>query len=132
MVVTNGNFCLDAVADLLPQVDAFNIDLKGFTQAWYRRLGGDLETVKQFIVAAHEVSHVELTTLVVPGENNSEEEIDALSSWVAGVDPNIVLHLSRFFPHAQAIDSAPTDKGLLMRLCEIARRHLKYVIPGNI
>ena len=132
VVVTNGCFCLDAVQELLPYVDAFNIDLKGFTDAWYHRLGGDLETVKRFIVAAHEVSHVELTTLVVPGENDSEEEIDALSTWVAGIDPTIVLHMSRFFPHALAMDNAPTDKDLLLRLCEIAKRHLKYVIPGNI
>ena len=132
VVVTNGCFCLDAVGDLLPRVDAFNIDLKGFTQGWYNRLGGDLETVKRFIVAAHAVSHVELTTLVVPGENDSEEEIAALSAWVAGVDPGIVLHLSRFFPHAYALDKQPTDKGQLLRLCQVAGRHLKYVIPGNI
>lgn len=132
VVVTNGCFCLDAVKDLLPSVDAFNIDLKGFTHAWYRRLGGDLETVKRFIRAAHEVSHVELTALIVPDENDSEEEIDALSAWVAGVDTDMVLHLSRFFPRAQAMDKKPTDRKLLMRLCEVAGRHLKYVMPGNV
>ena len=132
VVVTNGCFCLDAVKDLLPLVDAFNIDLKGFTQAWYRRLGGDLETVKRFIAATHEVAHVELTTLIVPDENDNEEEIDALAAWVAGVDPDMVLHLSRFFPHARAVDKKPTDRKLLMRLCEVAGRHLKYVIPGNV
>ena len=132
VVVTNGCFCLDAVKDLLPLVDAFNIDLKGFTDAWYRRLGGDLETVKRFIAAAHEVAHVELTTLIVPDENDSEEEIAALAAWVAGVDPDMVLHLSRFFPHARAMDKKPTDRELLMRLCEVAGRHLEYVIPGNI
>ena len=132
VVVTNGCFCVDAVQDLLPLVDAFNIDLKGFTDAWYRRLGGDLETVKRFIQAAHEVSHVELTTLVVPDENDSEDEIDALSAWVAQVDPGIVLHLSRFFPRAQAMDKKPTDRNLLLSLCEVARRHLEYVVSGNI
>jgi pyruvate formate lyase activating enzyme len=131
-VVTNGCFCVDAVQHLLPLVDAFNIDLKGFTDAWYRRLGGDMETVKRFIIAAHEVSHVELTTLIVPDENDSEEEIDALAAWVAGVDPDMVLHLSRFFPHAGAIDKKPTDRKLLMRLCEVAGRHLKCVMPGNV
>ncbi|NLC32519.1 MAG: AmmeMemoRadiSam system radical SAM enzyme [Clostridiales bacterium] len=132
VVVTNGCFCLDAVGDLLPQVDAFNIDLKGFTDAWYRRLGGDLDTVKQFIKAAHKVSHVELTTLVVPGENDSEEEIDALAAWVASIDPDIVLHMSRFFPRAKARDKEATNKELLLRLCDVARRHLKHVMPGNI
>ena len=132
VVVTNGFFCLDAVQDLLPLVDAFNIDLKGFTQSWYRRLGGDLETVKCFIQAAHEVSHVELTTLIVPDENDSEDEIDALSAWVAGIDREMVLHLSRFFPRAGAMDKQPTDRQLLLRLCAVAGKHLKYVIPGNI
>lgn len=132
VVVTNGCFCLDAVQDLLPLVDAFNIDLKGFTQSWYRRLGGDLETVKRFIRAAHEVSHVELTTLVVPDENDGEDEIDALSAWAAGIDPDMALHLSRFFPRARAMDKQPTDIKLLLRLCEVAGKHLKHVIPGNI
>ena len=132
VVVTNGCFCVDAVQELLPRVDAFNIDLKGFTEGWYRRLGGDLETVKRFIRAAHAVSHVELTTLIVPDENDSKEEIDALASWVAGVDSDMTLHLSRFFPRAGARDKRPTDKHLLLSLCEVAKNHLKHVIPGNI
>ena len=132
VIVTNGCFCLDALGDLLKITDAFNIDLKGFTQAWYRRLGGDLETVKRFIKAAQAVSHVELTTLIVPGENDSEEEMAALSSWVAGISPRVPLHLSRFFPRAKAMDKQPTDTSLLLRLCEVAREHLEYVYPGNI
>ena len=88
--------------------------------------------LKRFIVAAHEVSHVELTTLIVPDENESEEEMDALSAWVAEVDPHIVLNLSRFFPRANALDKPPTDKSQILRLCQTARRHMKYVFPGNM
>ncbi|MHC1786550.1 MAG: AmmeMemoRadiSam system radical SAM enzyme [Christensenellales bacterium] len=132
VVVTNGCFLPEAMADLLPRVDAFNIDLKGFRAAWYRRLGGDLETVQRFIEAAHAVSHVELTTLIVPGENDSEEEIDRLSAWVAELDPSLPLHLSRFFPRARAMDKPPTDREELLRLCEVARGHLMDVIPGNM
>ena len=67
VVVTNGSSSLSVLRQVLPYIDAFNIDLKGFTPAWYRRLGGDLDAVLSFIREAAPVSHVELTTLVVPG-----------------------------------------------------------------
>ncbi|MGI6695127.1 MAG: AmmeMemoRadiSam system radical SAM enzyme [Christensenellales bacterium] len=131
VVVTNGNFCLDAAGDVINKVDAFNIDLKGFSEAWYHRLGGDLEMVKAFIRAACETSHVEVTTLVVPGQNDSPEEIDALARWLAGVGRDIPLHLSRYFPRYQAHE-APTDKQALFRLAEIAKQHLHHVFVGNV
>lgn len=67
-------------------IDAANIDLNGFTLAWYRRLGGNLETVKRSISLAAEQCHVEVTTFVIPGENDSEEEIRSLAQWLASVD----------------------------------------------
>ena len=82
---------------LLPLIDAANIDLKGFTPEWYQRLGGDLETVKRFITLAAKQCHVEVTTLLVPGENDSEGEIRYLAQWLVSIDQNIPLHLSRFF-----------------------------------
>ncbi len=132
VLVTNGCFHLDAVGDLLPLVDAMNIDLKGFTAAWYRRLGGDLETVKAFIAAAQAVSHVEVTTLVVPGENDTDAEMDALSRWVASLRPDIPLHVSRFFPRHKADGYAPTDPAVVRRLADVARRSLRYVYAGNV
>ncbi len=131
VVVTNGNFCLEAAGDTMNRVDAFNIDLKGFTEDWYRRLGGDLETVKAFIRAASRTSHVEVTTLVVPGQNDSPEEIDALARWLAGVGPDIPLHLSRYFPRYRA-SGAPTDRRALFSLAEVARWHLNHVLVGNV
>lgn len=131
VVVTNGNFCLDAVGEVIKKVDAFNIDLKGFSKPWYRRLGGDLDTVKAFIQAACESSHVEITTLVVPGQNDSVEEIDTLARWLASVGRDIPLHLSRYFPRYQA-SGAPTDRKTLFRLAEVARQRLDNVFVGNV
>lgn len=71
VLVTNGSAALWVLVELLPCIDAMNIDLKGFTEDDYRKLGGDLETVKDFIKRAAQGCHVELTTLIVPGENDS-------------------------------------------------------------
>lgn len=132
VVVTNGCFTPAALNPVKELVDAWNIDLKGFTEQWYRRLGGDLEMVKRFIVSAHEKAHVELTTLIVPGENDSEQEIRELSQWIAGVSPDIPLHLSRFFPRYHAMDKHATERGTMLRLTQIARENLKYVYTGNM
>ncbi len=132
VMVTNGCFCVDAVEPLFSLVDAWNIDLKGFTDSWYRRLGGDLGTVQTFIARAAQYAHVELTTLVVPGENDSEQELDALARWVAAIDPMMPLHLSRFFPRRQALDKKPTDRNHLLKLREVAQRHLQRVFLGNV
>ncbi|MDD4709999.1 MAG: AmmeMemoRadiSam system radical SAM enzyme [Eubacteriales bacterium] len=132
VVVTNGCFTPAALDPVKELVDAWNIDLKGFTKEWYRRLGGDLEMVKRFIVSAHEKAHVEITTLVVPGENDGEQEIRDLSSWIAGVSPDIPLHLSRFFPRYHAADKFATEREKILRLTEVAREKLKYVHAGNM
>lgn len=132
VVVTNGAVCACALEEALPYIDAFNIDLKGFTEDWYRTLGGDLETVKRFITAAAERSHVELTTLIVPGGNDSEEEMRALSGWVASVDRTIPLHITRFFPRRKYSGRAPTDVALLRRLADIACESLDTVLIGNV
>ncbi len=131
VLVTNGTIEEAPWRALLPLIDAVNIDLKGFTEAWYRRLGGDLETVKRSIAAAAEYCHVEVTTLIVPGENDSEDEIRALSCWLAGIGADIPLHLSRFFPRYRMIDRPPTDPKKIYRLTDIAREKLDYVYTGN-
>lgn len=68
VIVTNGSVSDQALDDILPVADAMNIDLKGFTEQYYRKLGGDLETVKHFITRSSRQCHVELTTLIIPGE----------------------------------------------------------------
>ncbi len=131
VVVTNGYLCEEPLRELLGIVDAFNIDLKGFTEEYYHKLRGDLETVKNTIELVAQATHVEVTTLIVPGENDSEEEMERLSSWIAQIRPDIVLHISRFFPRWKMLDKKATPVGEVYRLAEVARKHLKYVYEGN-
>ena len=131
VLVTNGYICEEPLIKLLPLIDAMNIDLKGFTEAFYKKLCGDLETVKKSIALTAKSCHVEITTLIVPGENDSEGEIEALSTWIAGISPDIPLHLSRFFPRYQYFNKGATPVSQVYDLAEVARRHLEYVYTGN-
>ena len=140
VLVTNGTANLPVLEQLLPHIDAMNIDLKGFTERWYREvLGGDLETVKAFIARAVRDCHVELTTLIVPGENDTEDEMRALSAWVAAlrgadgrtVGAEVPLHISRFFPRFHMTDRPATEVARIYRLADIARENLRYVYTGN-
>lgn len=131
VLVTNGTIEEAPWRALLPLIDAANIDLKGFTPEWYRKLGGDLETVKRSIVLAVEQCHVEVTTLLVPGENDSVGEIRALAQWLASVDRSIPLHLSRFFPRYRMSDRPPTPVEEVYRLAGEAKTYLSFVYTGN-
>lgn len=132
VAVTNGSVTESVAEQVLPYLDALNIDLKGFTKEYYDMLGGDLETVKRFIEKAVEQNcHVELTTLIVPGENDSEAEIMDLSEWVASIDPKIPLHVTRFFPNWKMRDLEPTPVERVYSLAEAAKKNLRYVFTGN-
>ena len=131
VLVTNGTIEEKPWQALLPLMDAVNIDLKGFTPDWYRTLGGDLETVKRSIVLATSCCHVEVTTLIIPGENDSENEMQALSGWLSLVSPDIPLHISRFFPRHHMTDRAPTPVETVYHLAGVARKNLHYVYTGN-
>ena len=140
VLVTNGTAELNVLEKLAPYIDAMNIDLKGFTDRYYREvLKGDRKMVMDFIARAAQVCHVEVTTLIIPGENDSEEEMDALSSWIAGltdergerIGQSIPLHISRFFPRFHMQDRRATEVRLVYRLAEVARRNLTYVYTGN-
>lgn len=131
VLVTNGTIEEAPWRALLPLIDAVNIDLKGFTEAWYRRLGGDLETVKRSIALAAEACHLEVTTLVVPGCNDGEDELRALAGWLASLSPDIPLHISRFFPRHRMNDLPPTPVDTVYRLAAVARERLRYVYTGN-
>ena len=131
VVVTNGSFTEETLQEVLPYVDAMNIDLKGFTDRYYRMLGGDLETVKKFILGAAGKCHIELTTLIVPGENDTVEEMQQIAAWIAAIDPEIPLHISRFFPAWKMQDRGPTRIDKVMELVAEAQKYLKYVHPGN-
>ncbi len=135
VLVTNGCFTEQTADEILPFADALNIDLKSFRPEVYTGLlGGDLETVKGFIRKAAASCHVELTTLIVPGMNDSEEEMRSLSAWVASLPGGreIPLHVTRFFPRYHMADREATGRGALLRLAAVAGEELKYVYPGNI
>ena len=140
VLVTNGTSELNVLEKLAPYIDAMNIDLKGFTDRYYREvLKGDRKMVMDFIARAAQICHVEVTTLIIPGENDSEEEMDTLSSWIAGltdehgkrIGQTIPLHISRFFPRFHMQDRRATEVRLVYRLAEVARRNLTYVYTGN-
>ena len=131
VLVTNGIINERPLRNLLRYVDAVNIDLKGFSHDYYRKLGGNLETVKETIKLAHQYCHVEIASLIVPGENDDVIDMDEMTLWLANIDKNIPLHINRFFPCYKAICKEPTDIETLILLKEIASRHLKYVYLGN-
>ena len=137
VLVSNGTASTAVLEEILPYMDAMNIDLKGFTDRYYRDvLGGDRDMVMRFIERAAQSCHVELTTLIIPGENDSEEEMRQMCGWISdlkGVVPGeeIPLHISRFFPRFHMTDRGPTSVALIYRLADVAREQLRYVYTGN-
>ena len=132
VLVTNGMADVEAVRELFPYVDAMNIDLKGFSDRYYREvLKGDRRMVMNFIAESVKYSHVELTTLIIPGENDSEEEMSQLSAWVSSLDPSIPLHISRFFPRFHMMDRMATPVDKIYRLKTVAEEKLRFVYTGN-
>ena len=140
VLVSNGTAEPAILEELLPYIDAMNIDLKSFSEECYRKtLGGDLGAVKRFIARAVQSCHVELTTLIVPGLNDDEEELRRMTEWIASltdaegkeIGRGIPLHISRFFPRYKMNDRPPTKTQLIYRFAEIAREQLEYVYTGN-
>jgi pyruvate formate lyase activating enzyme len=131
-LVTNGVVEEKPLRDLLPYIDAVNVDLKRFNVDAYGQLGGDLDSVKRTIKILAGSTHLEVTTLVVPGLNDAKAEMELLSAWLASVDENIPLHLSRFFPNYRMEDAVPTPIERMHVLADIAALRLKYVFLGNV
>ena len=132
VLVSNG--CAEAavIETLAPLLDAANIDLKGPSQEYYDWVGGDFGTVCRTIRMLHEAGcHVEVTTLVVPGRNDRDEDIESIAAFVASVSPDIPLHVTRFFPRFQMADANPTPVATVYHLADIARRQLRHVLTGN-
>ena len=132
VLVSNG--CAEAaVIDMLaPLIDAANIDLKGPSQDYYDWVGGDFGAVCRTIRTLHEAGcHVEVTTLIVPGRNDADDDIDAIATFVASVSPDIPLHVTRFFPRWRMSDATPTPVSDVRRLADVARARLRRVLTGN-
>lgn len=135
VMVTNGTASCEVLEELLPYINAMNIDLKAFCEETYRKLGGDLDIVKNFIVRAAADCHVELTTLIVPGENDSVREMEEEARWITSVEKEtgrkIPLHVTRFFPRYHMTDRQATEVRQVYQLAEVAGRYLEYVFVGN-
>ena len=138
VLVTNGTATLRVLDEIGPYIDAMNIDLKAFSERFYNNwIQGDFAMTKAFIEGAVKLCHVELTTLIIPGENDSEEEMRELTSWVSGLQgkvpgKEIPLHVTRFFPRFHVTDRGPTPVQTVLRLADVAREKLNYVYTGNI
>ncbi|NSW91325.1 MAG: AmmeMemoRadiSam system radical SAM enzyme [Firmicutes bacterium] len=133
VLVTNGFISRRPLEDLLPFIDAMNIDVKAFNPSFYKEIcKGSLDNVKETVEIAARECHVEITTLVIPGLNDSREEIEALAKWLASISPEITLHLSRYFPNYKMEDRAPTPLKTLENLRDGAMKYLKYVYLGNV
>ncbi|MCI1244532.1 MAG: AmmeMemoRadiSam system radical SAM enzyme [Bacilli bacterium] len=131
VLVSNGTASLDVLGQVLPYIDAMNVDLKGFSEEFYRFVGGDLGMVKDFIALACRESHLEITTLIIPGRNDSKAMMEEEARWIASLDPEIALHITRYFPRYKEKEP-PTEVGALSELAAVARRYLKHVYLGNV
>jgi pyruvate formate lyase activating enzyme len=132
VLVTNGFVNEKPLKDLLPYIDAMNIDVKGFTREFYKEyIKGDLSPVIETVERASKECHVEITTLLIPGLNDSEEDIRALSRWLGSLKRDIPLHLTRYFPNYK-MDLPPTPVETMKKAREIAAAELDYVYLGNI
>lgn len=134
VMVSNGFVNPEPLEELITFIDAFNIDLKAFNPDFYKKLtGAELEPVKASLKQIAKSSrHLEITTLVIPGYNDNEEEMSREAEWIAmELGKEIPLHLSRYFPMYKREDPA-TPPATLKKLYEAASKHLSYVYIGNI
>ncbi|MDR1532266.1 MAG: AmmeMemoRadiSam system radical SAM enzyme [Clostridiales bacterium] len=132
VIVTNGYVSPEPLMELLPFIDAMNIDVKGFSDEFYAELGGTLAPVMATVEAAARHCHVELTTLILPdsasGPRNAYASvIEPLARWVAGIDEEIPLHLTRFYPRWQMSSTPPTDMDVIRALGRTAEKYLRHV-----
>ena len=132
VLVSNGNLCSQPAEELLSLMDGVNVDLKSWDPEYYRKtLGGNRDSVVGFIRTAFRLSWVEVTTLVVPGDNDDEDQMGELAGFIASVSPDIPLHLSAYHPSAEYTRPA-TSFGTMRRMESTARRHLNFVYLGNM
>jgi pyruvate formate lyase activating enzyme len=132
--VSNGNGTEEVLEYLRPWVSLFKVDLKGFRDRPYRDLGGTLERVTWTIRALHQKGFwVEVVTLVVPGHNDSPEELRDIARFLVSVSPDVPWHVTAFHPDYRMVDRAPTSARALLRAAETgAAEGLRFVYAGNL
>lgn len=134
VMISNGFINPDPLKELMPYIDAFNIDLKAFTESFYRKVSeGHLAPVKDTMVAIKEAgNHLEITNLLIPSKNDDLTTFGKMVTWIReNLGSDTVLHLSRYFP-AYRSSIQKTSLGLLFNFCETARQYLDYVYLGNV
>jgi pyruvate formate lyase activating enzyme len=133
--VSNGYIQEGPLRDLQGVVDAINIDVKGFTDDFYRKVcKATLQPVLDAVMVAHEIGmHVELTYLIIPSKNDGEGQIAAFSEWVADLDDEMPVHFSRFHPDYKMMDVPPTPAKTMDRAYQVAKGSgLKFVYLDNL
>lgn len=133
VMVTNGYINPGPLEDLLPYMDAFNVDLKSFRDGFYKEHSGAslhpvLDTIRRIAASGR---HMELTFLIIPGENDDKKEWKEMIKWIVdNCGPGTILHVSRYYPHFKMF-KPPTPISTIVDFVELARKELQYVYPGN-
>ncbi len=132
--VSNGNGTPEVLQYLQPWVDAYKVDLKSFDDRHYRQLGGRLQPILETIAALHKMGiWVEIVTLLIPGFNDSEEELTRLTGFVAGISEDMPWHVTAFHADYKMTDTRDTTAQDLERAALIGRRAgLRYIYAGNL
>lgn len=132
VMVTNGYIKEEPLKMLLPYVDAMNIDLKAFNNEYYKDIcGGSVTPVMDTIKMSAKQCHVEVTTLLVSGENDSSEEVSEIAGFIGSLNKDVPLHLSRYFPNYK-MENPATKVEVMLEDRDIAKKHLNYVYLGNL
>ncbi len=136
VLVTNGTAELNILKEILPYIDAMNIDLKGFDHYYYKYvLKGDINMVLHFIEYAVQYCHVEITTLLVPNQTDNEMTIRMISYWLKTLEEKyrtkIPFHISRFYPANRLLDKFPTNLKTMDTLTSMAQENLSHVYQTN-
>lgn len=134
VMISNGYINKEPLSDLLKYIDAFNIDLKAFSDFFYKEFTkAQIEPVKETLVDIFKAGkHIEITNLVIPGLNDDEVEFENMIKWITeNLDKNVVMHISRYYP-SYKMDVEPTSVEKMLKLGEIAQKYLNYVYLGNV
>jgi pyruvate formate lyase activating enzyme len=132
--VSNGNATPQVLEFLRPHIDLYKVDLKSFDDAHYRKLGGRIQPILDSIRRIHQIGFwLEIVTLLIPGFNDSDDEIRCLTDFVASVSPDIPWHVTAFHQDYKMTDPPDTTAEGLLRAAEIGKKSgLRYIYPGNL
>ncbi len=132
VLVTNGYVNEEPLRELLPLIDAMNVDIKSMKPEFYSKIcGGKLEDVMRTVEIAADSCHIELTNLIITNHNDTDEDFEKLVDWIYSINSSIPLHFSRYFPHYKFTEPQ-TPVETMRRAYEIAKSKLNYVYMGNI